>query len=51
MNWDLGGMFAVGYLTSRVVLYARGSATLTELVAAGVTAVIVGIGIAAIFMK
>jgi hypothetical protein len=44
-------MFAFGYLTSRFVLYDRGSATLAELTAAGVTAVIVGIGIAAIFKK
>ena len=51
MSGDLGGMFAVGYLTSRIVLYARGSATQEELAAAGVTAVIVGIGIAAIFNK
>lgn len=44
-------MYAAGYLTSRFVLYARGSATQEELAAAGVTAFIVGIGIAAIFKK
>ena len=51
MSWELGGMFATGYLASRFVLYARGSASLAELVAAGATAVVVGIGIAAIFNK
>jgi|GEM_PF-2895458 hypothetical protein len=51
MNWELGGMFAAGYLTSRFVLFARESATLAELVAAGPAAVIAGIGIAAIFNK